>query len=318
MNQKTKNNKGKIWLLPVVVCLLAIAGITWYYMFSSLSKEGDTVYVCIDDDDNIDSVFTKVKAIANAHGSSGFQTLARHSSYPDNIRTGRYEVGTGDGALKLFRKMKNGMQTPLNLTIPSVRTMDRLAAVLGEKLMIDSTEIANALMDETVCEKYGYDTLTIACMFIPNTYDVYWNTTLDNFLERMKKECDTFWNKDRRQKASAMGFSHEQVITLASIVDEESNDAGEKPMIAGMYYNRLKMDMPLQADPTVKFATKDFAAKRIYEKMLRVDSPYNTYRNTGLPPKEDFSGTHNFARTYAEHLVNAAKYSDALNKRGIR
>ena len=345
MNQKTKNNKGKIWLLPVVVCLLAIAGITWYYMFSSLSKEGDTVYVCIDDDDNIDSVFTKVKAIANAHGSSGFQTLARHSFYPDNIRTGRYEVGTGDGALKLFRKMKNGMQTPLNLTIPSVRTMDRLAAVLGEKLMIDSTEIANALMDETVCEKYGYDTLTIACMFIPNTYDVYWNTTLDNFLERMKKECDTFWNKDRRQKASAMGFSHEQVITLASIVDEESNDDGEKPMIAGMYYNRLKMDMPLQADPTVKFATKDFAAKRIYEKMLRVDSPYNTYRNTGLPPgpiriptvagidavlnytkhdylymcaKEDFSGTHNFARTYAEHLVNAAKYSDALNKRGIR
>ena len=161
----------------------------------------------------------------------------------------------------------------------------------------------------------------------------------------MKKECDTFWNKERRQKASAMGFSHEQVITLASIVDEESNDDGEKPMIAGMYYNRLKMDMPLQADPTVKFATKDFAAKRIYEKMLRVDSPYNTYRNTGLPPgpiriptvagidavlnytkhdylymcaKEDFSGTHNFARTYAEHLVNAAKYSDALNKRGIR
>ena len=345
MNQEKNQNQTKWYLIPVIVCIAAIVGLAYYYMFSSLSKEQETVYVCIDDNDNVDSVFTKVKAIASLHGITGFQTLARHSSYPDNIRTGRYEVKPSEGAFKVFRKMKNGMQTPLNLTIPSVRTMDRLAAVLGEKLMVDSTEIAQALTDPAVCEKYGYDTLTIGCMFIPNTYDIYWNTSLDNFLDRMKKECDTFWNKERQKKASAMGFSREQVITLASIIDEESNDDGEKPMIAGMYYNRLKQNMPLQADPTVKFATKDFAAKRIYEKMLRIDSPYNTYRNTGLPPgpiriptvagidavlnyakhdflymcaKEDFSGTHNFARTYSEHLVNAAKYSEALNKRGIR
>lgn len=345
MTKKTKQKASKRYLIPVMVCLLAIVGLIYFYMFSSMSKEADTVYVYIDDDDNIDSVFTKIKTIATAQGNAGFQTLARHTAYHDNIRTGRYEIQPGDGALSVFRRMKNGMQTPLNLTIPSVRTIDRLAAVLGEKLMLDSTEIVQALTDEATCQKYGYDTLTIACMFVPNTYDIYWNTSLENFLERMQKECNTFWNEERQQKAKNMGLTQTEVITLASIVDEESNDDGEKPMIAGMYYNRLQQDMPLQADPTVKFALKDFGAKRIYEKMLRADSPFNTYRNTGLPPgpiripsvagidavlnythhdylymcaKEDFSGTHNFARTYTEHLANAAKYSEALNKRGIK
>ena len=334
----------KKFLVPVVICVLAIVGITWYYLFSSLSKADEPVYVCIDDDDDLDSVFAKVKLIATSHGSSGFQTLARHSGYGDNIRTGRFEVRPGDGALTVFRRMKNGMQSAVKLTIPSVRTLDRLSAVLGEKLMLDSVEMMEALTDEGVCERYGYDTLTIGCLFIPNTYDVYWNTTVENLLERMKKECDAFWTSERRQKAAAMGFSREEVMTLASIVDEETNDDGEKEMIAGMYYNRLREGMPLQADPTVKFATKDFSAKRIYEKMLRIESPYNTYRNTGLPPgpiripsvagidavlnythhdylymcaKEDFSGTHNFARTYEEHLANAAKYTQALNERGI-
>ena len=143
------------YLLPAIACLLVIAGCVYYYFFSSMTGKPDKQYLYVDADDNVDSVFTKLHDISTDHGLFAFQTLARHSSYPDNIRTGRYEVGTGDGALKLFRKMKNGMQTPLNLTIPSVRTMDRLAAVLGEKLRIDSTEIANALMDETVCEKYG-------------------------------------------------------------------------------------------------------------------------------------------------------------------
>ena len=335
----------KKFLVPVVICVLAIVGVTWYYLFSSLSKADEPVYVCIDDDDNLDSVFAKVKLIATAHGSSGFQTLARHSGYGDNIRTGRFEVRPGDGSLTVFRRMKNGMQSAVKLTIPSVRTLDRLSAVLGEKLMLDSVEMMEALTDERVCERYGYDTLTIGCLFIPNTYDVYWNTTVENLLERMKKECDAFWTSERQQKAAAMGFSREEVMTLASIVDEETNDDGEKEMIAGMYYNRLREGMPLQADPTVKFATKDFSAKRIYEKMLRIESPYNTYRNTGLPPgpiripsvagidavlnythhdylymcaKEDFSGTHNFAQTYEEHLANAAKYTQALNERGIR
>lgn len=182
-------------------------------------------------------------------------------------------------------------------------------------------------------------------MFIPNTYDIYWNITTDAFLDRMQKESKTFWNEERTAKADKLKLTPEQVITMASIIDEETSNDGEKPMIAGMYFNRLKADMPLQADPTVKFAIGDFSLKRIYNNMLFINSPYNTYKNTGLPPgpiriptiagidavlnmvhhdyfymcaKEDFSGKHNFAKTYSEHLSNAAKYSAALNNRGIK
>ena len=164
-------------------------------------------------------------------------------------------------------------------------------------------------------------------------------------MERMAKEHDAFWNDERRQKASAMELTPNEVSTMASIIDEETANNSEKPMIAGMYYNRIKAGMPLQADPTIKFALKDFGLRRIYHKLLTIDSPYNTYKNNGLPPgpikiasisgidavlnhvdhdylymcaKEDFSGTHNFAKTYEEHLENAARYSAALNKRGIK
>ena len=211
--------------------------------------------------------------------------------------------------------------------------------------MMDSLALSVLLKDSTLCAKMGYDTATIVCLFVPNTYEVYWNTPIENFLTRMKKEHDKFWNNDRQAKAAALGLNPNEVCTLASIIDEETSNNPEKPMIARMYLNRLKKDMPLQADPTVKFALKDFALKRIYHNMLNTDSPYNTYKYTGLPPgpikvasvagidavlnapnhnylymcaKEDFSGTHNFASSYSEHLRNAAKYSKALNERGIK
>jgi UPF0755 protein len=245
----------------------------------------------------------------------------------------------------VFRHLKRGQQTSMTLTIPEVRTMDRLAAVLSRKLMLDSATIATALYDEETCRKLGYDTCTIAAMFVPDSYDVYWNVSADKLLQRMQREHDRFWKGDREQKAAAMGLTPVEVCTLASIIDEETANNAEKPMIAGMYLNRLHQPMPLQADPTIKFALKQFELKRIYNKLLDVKSPYNTYRNEGLPPgpikiasvkgidavlnhvrhdflymcaKEDFSGTHNFARTYKEHLQNAARYTQALNERDIK
>ena len=325
--------------------VLLIVVFTYCYLFSDLSKSTQTEYVYIDSDDTQDSVFSKIQPIANAIPMSGFATLVRHSGYADNIRTGRYAIHPGEGALKVFRHLKNGLQSPVNLTIPEVRTIDRLAGVLSRKLMLDSAEVANHLGDSTYCARWGYDTATVAALFVPNTYDIYWNVSLDRFMERMEKEYNKFWNSDRRGKAEAMGMTPVEVATMASIIDEETANNAEKPMIAGMYYNRLKADMPLQADPTIKFALKDFALRRIYNKLLHIDSPYNTYRNEGLPPgpikiasiagidavlnhvqhdylymcaKEDFSGTHNFARTYQEHLQNAARYTKALNERGIK
>ncbi|MBQ9636948.1 MAG: endolytic transglycosylase MltG [Prevotella sp.] len=340
------------YALPAAICGLFIVGLLAYYFFSSFSNSKETQYLYIDQDDTIDSVFTKLSPMAERHAMNGFTTLVRHSSYAENIHTGRYAISPGDCAISIFRRLKNAQQAPLNLTIPSVRTNDRLAAEIGRKLMLDSAEIAQALYDSAVCKRYGYDTATIACMFIPNTYEMYWNVGLDKFLDRMQQESERFWNDERQAKADEMGLSRNQVITLASIIDEETADNDEKPMIAGMYLNRLWLHnaaypngMPLQADPTIKFAWKQFELRRIYNKLLTIDSPYNTYRNTGLPPgpiriptvagidavlnyahhdylymcaKEDFSGTHNFAATYAEHLQNAARYTKALNNRGIR
>ena len=347
-----KKSVSKLYLYGAIGCIVIVAIVGYLYCFSSFSKSSDTQYVYIDTDDNIDSVYNKVEPIANSFPYQAFKTLTHHFGYAGHIHTGRYAIHPGEGALKVWRHMKNGLQEPVNLTLPSVRTLNKLSAELSKKLMIDSTSILQALTDEATCEKYGYDTTTIACMFIPNTYDIYWNSSVEKLLDRMKKESEKFWNSDRTQKAKALQLTPVEVITIASIVDEETANNAEKPMIAGMYYNRFKLrnaeypeGMPLQADPTIKYAWKRFDLKRIYNNLLHIKSPYNTYVNPGLPPgpiripsvagidavlnlvkhdylymcaNEDFSGTHNFARTYQEHLQNAAKYSKALNERGIK
>ena len=338
---KKKSRNIAIVLIVIAICLLAI--VVWLF-FAPVTTSTDTQYIYIDTDDTADSVYTKTETAAGKN-IPGFQILAVADGYSGNILTGRYALEPGDGAWTLYRRLKNGMQEPINLTVPSVRTMDKLASSLGKKLMTDSATIYNALTDSTVCARYGYEKHTIHCLFIPETYSVYWNISVDKLLDRMKKESDKFWDGERQAKADSIGMTRLEVVTLASIVDEETANNGEKPMIAGMYINRLNAHMPLQADPTVKYAIGDFSIRRIYNNMLRVKSPYNTYTNTGLPPgpiripsiagidavlnyahndylfmcaKEDFSGTHNFASTYREHLDNARKYTKALNERGVK
>lgn len=336
---------SKKYLVPATIGVILVIALPFYFFFRSVSTLDETHYLYIDADDTQDSVINKIKPIALPTSMAGLQTLLRHAGYEDHIKTGRYAIKPGEGAITIFRHLRSGQQESLHLTIPEVRTMDRLAAVLGKRLMIDSATIASALYSQEVTTKLGYDTCTIAAMFIPNTYDIYWNISIDGLLERMQKEHDRFWNADRKAKAAQIQLTPNEVATLASIIDEETANNAEKPMIAGMYMNRLKENMPLQADPTIKFALKDFALKRIYNKLLKVDSPYNTYVHEGLPPgpikiasikgtdavlnhvnhdflymcaKEDFSGTHNFAKTYPEHLKNAAKYTKALNEKGIK
>ena len=336
---------SKKYLVPAAIGVILVIALPFYFFFRSVSTLDETHYLYIDADDTQDSVINKIKPIALPTSMAGLQTLLRHAGYEDHIKTGRYAIKPGEGAITIFRHLRSGQQESLHLTIPEVRTMDRLAAVLGKRLMIDSATIASALYSQEVTTKLGYDTCTIAAMFIPNTYDIYWNISIDGLLERMQKEHDRFWNADRKAKAEQIQLTPNEVATLASIIDEETANNAEKPMIAGMYMNRLKENMPLQADPTIKFALKDFALKRIYNKLLKVDSPYNTYVHEGLPPgpikiasikgtdavlnhvnhdflymcaKEDFSGTHNFAKTYPEHLKNAAKYTKALNEKGIK
>ncbi len=347
-----KNDNMKKSVIPAAICLLVLLGIGYYYFFTSFTGKSETSYIYVDADDNYDSLLAKVKPTATLHAYQAFKTLARHSHLADHVRPGRYAIEPSMGAFTTFRHIKNGMQTPLSLTIPSVRTMQDLAGVLGDKLMMDSATIAQALTNNDTCLAYGYDTATVAALFVPNTYDIYWSTSISSLLARMQKENRRFWDDTRLAKAKTLKLTPVEVATLASIVDEETANNSEKPMIAGMYYNRLMLrnaeypeGMPLQADPTIKFALKQFALKRIYHDMLRISSPYNTYTNPGLPPgpirvasvagidavlnmvhhdylymcaKEDFSGTHNFAVTYQEHMANARRYSAALNARGIK
>ena len=270
--------------------------------------------------------------------------MAKYKDFDQNIHTGRYAIRPNDNVYHVYSRFSRGYQEPMNLTIGSVRTLDRLARSIGKQLMIDSAEIASQLFDSTFLAQMGYTNITLPSLFIPETYQVYWDMSVDEFFKRMKDEHERFWNKDRLAQATAIGMTPEEVSTLASIVEEETNNNEEKPMVAGLYINRLHQDMPLQADPTIKFALQDFGLRRITNEHLKVNSPYNTYINTGLPPgpiripskkgidsvlnytkhnyiymcaKEDFSGTHNFASNYADHMANARKYWKALNERKI-
>lgn len=340
----TKKQK-KITTICAVAVVVIIALFMYHSLFGHQFDIEEKAYIYIDDDDNIDSLRTKISEAGKPSNLVGFNLLASIYNIDKKIKPGRYSIELDNNAVDMVRKIRNHSQDPVNLVIPSVRTVDDLAGRLSRYLLLDSAKISDALHDEDVCEKYGYDTQNISCMFIPNTYQVYWNISLDDLLDRMKKESDTFWNDERKAKAKKAGLSQNEVITLASIVDEETANNGEKSRIAGLYMNRLKAGMPLQSDPTVKYALGDFSLKRIMHGHLNTDSPYNTYKNEGLPPgpiripsiagidavlnyehhnfmymcaKEDFSGTHNFAVTYDQHLTFAKKYADALNARGIK
>ena len=327
-------------IAAIMFVTLAFAAVAIHSVFFSVcAKEKTLIYIYENETQETVQSSLEEQGIR----TKGFSVLCRMLDYI--VRPGLYVVNKEDNMLTMFRRLRNGQQEPVNLTIPSVRTMERMAQFLGEKLMMDSTLIIDAFKDSNFCSSHGYSVETLPALFIPNTYQVYWTISLDDFMKRMVRENKAFWNDEREKKAKAIGMSHEEVMTLASIIDEETANNGEKPMIAGMYIKRLQIGMPLQADPTVKFALGDFSLRRIWGRHLTVDSPYNTYKNTGLPPgpirvpsvagidavlnytphdciymcaKEDFSGTHNFARTYAEHMQNAKRYAKALNERGIR
>ena len=339
-----KNKKILVGCLLTAI-LLGIAGIAhiYYYFFAQPFQITDTTYLYIDRDDDVDSVYHKIIEVGNPKQMHGFESLVRYQGY--NVKTGRYAIKPTDNMRYLHRRLSMGYQTPIKLTVGSVRTLDRIARNTARQLMIDSCEIATLLNDTAYIRKIGYTKETLPALFIPNTYEVYWNINAEDFMQRIVKEHKAFWNEKRLKQAQAIGLTPIEVSTLASIVEEETANQAEKPMVAGLYINRLKKGMLLQADPTVKFSLQEFGLKRILFKHLEVDSPYNTYKYAGLPPgpiqvpsyqglesvlnytkhnylymcaKEDFSGTHNFAVTSAQHAANARKYQQALNRRGIR
>ncbi len=275
--------------------------------------------------------------------TEAFKKVAELKSF-SKVKSGRYKIYNKMSNNALIGVLRIGDQAPVHLTFNNVRTLPQLAGKISKKIELDSLSLIQTLYDSEVHKKYGFNKETFISMFLANTYEVFWDISADALMRRMATEYKTFWNKKRKSKAKALGLSQSEVATLASIVRLESLKASEQPTIAGVYINRLRKRMPLQADPTVIFAIGDFSIKRVLQHQLKYNSPYNTYLHTGLPPgpiyitspalidavlnyqkhhylyfcaKEDFSGTHNFATNYREHLVNARKYQRALSKRKI-
>lgn len=336
----------KIIISILVIVLLVIGGIAIY--FNNIVSTGfnidKTVYITIGTDKNYNRLLSDLDTIAKIRNLSNFDRIAGLVNYPDNMRTGRFAVTPDMNIWEVLQVLRNGIQSPVNLKFNNIRTKEDLAIRLSGQLMLTESELLGAFNDSVVCARYGFTPQTIVAMFIPNTYEVYWDTKLDMFLSRMDKEYKRFWTEERLSKAEAIQLSPIEVSILASIVEEECTYSDEYPVVAGLYLNRLHRGQALQADPTVKFAVGDFSLRRILNKHLEIRSPYNTYQNIGLPPgpiripsikgidavlnysrhnylymcaKEDFSGRHNFAVTFGEHQQNANKYRQALNRRGI-
>lgn len=331
----------------ITIAIIAISALSYVYyltMYPQIEIE-ETAYIYIDKDDTAESIIEKIQTVAGSSNIYGFRILAKHNNLDKQMRTGKYAIYNNDNMRALYHRIVSNQQTPVKVTLPSTRTVEQLVSAVCNQLMMDTLELLPFITQEAYYRRIGYTEETLPSLFLPNTYEVYWNISPEKFMIRIMKEYRVFWNESRMAKAKAIGLTPAEVATLASIVDEETNSNSEKPIVAGLYLNRLKRGMLLQADPTVKFAIGDFTRKRILNADLETDSPYNTYKYKGLPPgpiriptlqaiesvlnhakhnyiymcaKEDFSGEHNFATTLSAHNANARKYREALNKLRIK
>lgn len=274
-----------------------------------------------------------------------FAFIAKLAGYQDKVRAGRYMIKANSNNIKVVRMLRNGKQEPVKLTFNNIRLKEDLAEKVGGKFYFSEDSLLHYLKDPEVAKHYGFDTSTFMSMFIPNTYEFYWDVKSKVFLDKMHKEYEKFWTKERLDKAKAIGFTPVQVSTLASIVEAETNQQTERSRIAGLYINRLNINMPLQADPTVKYAVRDFSIKRIYQVHTQINSPYNTYKYTGLPPgpinlpsiasidavlnyeRNKYLyfcasctriGFHDFTENYNDHVNNANRYRGYLDKEKIK
>lgn len=264
--------------------------------------------------------------------------------YDTHVKPGSYVLRRGMGNNAIINILRSGRQTPVKVTFNNVRTIADLAAKVGRQIEADSAQIYLFLSKPSNYSSDGFTADNVLTLFLPDTYEMYWTSTPEDFYRRMLRESRSFWTPERIEKAHSINLSPVEVSILASIVDDEVAKNEEKPRIAGVYLNRLRLGMPLQACPTIKFALNDFTIRRVLDEYLTVDSPYNTYKHTGLPPgpvrcatksgidavlnaekhdylyfaaKSDFSGYHYFSRTLAEHNAHAAEYHRELNKKKI-
>ncbi|MDR1055915.1 MAG: endolytic transglycosylase MltG [Prevotellaceae bacterium] len=322
------------------IYMLFVGLVTIYKYFISVNVV-KTAYVFIHTGSSFEDVVRILRDEKVLKDEQLFITGAKHADYT-TIRSGKYRLVKGMRNRELIRVLASGQQVPVNLTIAgNIRSVEKLASIISRQIEADSAVLSSAFNGRRTIEKLGFTADNVLSLFIPNTYEVYWNISADGVMKRMKREYDRFWNEKRMGKLKDTGLSREEVIVMASIVNEETSKTDEMPKIAGVYMNRVNKKMKLDADPTLKFAMGDFTLKRILDIHKEINSPYNTYKNTDLPPgpicvpsiaaidavlgyekhdyyyfcaKADFSGYHAFSKTLAQHNQYANDYHNALNK----
>lgn len=331
--------------LCLLLAIAAWGGFRFYQMrYVSAIDEGKWLY--IDSDDNRDSLLARLSTIIDTEMIQVVKMACRHENTFDRVdarrSVGAYFLHTGSTPTEIARRIKTGLQTPVSLTFNNIRTKEELCRRVAQQLMVDSAALHRSLSDPELCHAIAEsDTTNITSIFFPDTYEVYWTTSPEELMKRMKREYDRFWTPERLTKVQKLKITPQEASIIASIAEEETQDRAERGVVARLYWNRIQRRMPLQADPTVKYALGDFSITRVLTSHLQIKSPYNTYRVQGLPPgpiriaekatidallnsaphpyiymcaKEDFSGRHNFATTLAQHNRNAQRYHAALNR----
>ena len=342
MNDK----KTKRYIVAVIAFTVLMISLSFYFyqgFFSpnALIDKEEPAYVRIPKNATFRQVTDSLLQNDILNDIITFSFVAKVSGYQDDIKPGLYKVEPKMNNHALVKLLASGRQSPVRLTFNNIRTKEELAEKITRNLEMAPEEFHTLLTDTAYISKFDFEPETVMSMFIPNTYEVYWNVTPESLFDRMHKEYDKFWNEDRLQKLASLNLDRKEVSTLASIVQAETQKADERPRVAGVYLNRLGTGMPLQADPTLVYAHQDFGLKRVLNVHKEIDSPYNTYKYAGLPPgpinlpdisaidavlayedhkyiyfcaKDDFSGYHAFAVSYDEHLRNARRYQQALNR----
>ncbi|SHG54762.1 endolytic transglycosylase MltG [Pedobacter caeni] len=345
-NEKSFKTKTKVILAALLVILVigGYYGLQFYKVYFAPNTTGKEKFLYVRTGHTLDDLFQEIRQKDILTDIGSFSQAAAKMDLKGALKPGRYKIAKGMTNRGLINMLKAGNQEPVKLKFQNIRKKENFAGYLAKNLESDSLTFIKLLDSAALIEKYGFNKDNSYTMFIPNTYELYWNTAPSEFFEKMQKEYEKFWNDSRKAKAAALNLSPIQVSILASIVDSEALYDKEMPIIAGLYLNRLQKGILLQADPTVIFANDDFTVKRVTNSLLQVQSRYNTYKYAGLPPgpimmpsinaidavlnkdnnnfiymcaKEDFSGFHNFAVTVQEHEINAKKYREALNKRNI-
>ena len=276
--------KKIIWIgLLLVLVVAVVAGWIFLGPGTGFSEKKETLYIRTDAATKqavLDSI-EKNKIVSNR---SAFEFLANRLDYWQSIKPGKYEVPRGTSLLTLVRMLRNGRQTPVQLVITKLRTKEDFARFTGARFEFDSAQMIAFLNNADTMQHYNADTAAALTNVIPDTYTLFWNTSPSAVYRKIHAASKKFWSEERKGKAQALGLSPKEAYILSSIIEEETTNNKEKDTIASVYLNRLKKGMPLQADPTLKFAVRNFALKRIAGPILNVASPYNTYRNKGLPP----------------------------------